>query len=126
MLIANFFQKLSFQCLCQHGNQSRRLFQCCDEICQVCAGFFRRLHIPRRIDSIFGVERSLKFLGVYFPVLIQDMCIYIGDHINLRMAGIPLCRFQVTKASLQLVSCTGVPQGMEHNIRYPEKDTEDL
>ena len=42
------------------------------------------------------------------------------------MAGIPLCRFQVTKASLQLVSCTGVPQGMEHNIRYPEKDTEDL
>lgn len=63
-----------------------------------------------------SVESTFKLLGVDRSVLIQNVCVHFGDHINLSMTGITLSGLQVTVIQFELISGTGVTQRVEYNI----------
>ena len=63
-----------------------------------------------------SVESTFKLLGVDLSVLIQNVCVHLGDHINLCMTGITLSGLQVTVIQFELICGTGVTQRVEYNI----------
>ena len=85
----------------QGACQLRRFLQLCHQPCQLqgrgCCqllrllglGQFWRAHRPQ-IGIGAGVEGALELLGVHLPVLIQDMGIHAGNHVDLRMARVAL------------------------------------
>ena len=66
-----------------------------------------RLRRPGTAEIRIRVEGTLKFLSVDLSILVQNMCIYLRDHIDLGVSGIALRCFQVTMVELQFVSRAG-------------------
>jgi len=81
-------------------------------------GILRRFHITQISRS---VESGLEFLCVDLTVFVQNVSVDVGDHVNLRMAGVTLSSLQVTVVQLQLVSRTGMP--LWYNNDKPEMPT---
>lgn len=63
-----------------------------------------------------GIEGRLELLRVELSILVENVRVNLGDHIDLRVSGITLRCFQVSVVELQFVSCTGMAEGMEY---YP-------
>lgn len=74
--------------------------------------FLRRLH-----GSEIGVciERGLKSLSIDLTVLLQDVGIDFGNHIEVGMAGVSLRRLQVAVIEFQLIGRAGMPEAVEHD-----------
>ena len=66
-----------------------------------------------------GIEGALKLLGVDLAVLVQDVGIHAGNHVDLRMARVALGGLQVAVVQFQLVGGTGMP--LRYNYDKPEK-----
>ena len=63
-----------------------------------------------------SVESTFKLLGVDLSVLIQNVCVHLGDHIDLCMTGITLSSLQVAVIQFELICCAGMTKGVEYNI----------
>ena len=61
-----------------------------------------------------GIEGALKLLGVDLAVLVQDVGIHAGNHVDLRMARVALGGLQVAVVQFQLVGGTGMTEGIPH------------
>ena len=66
-----------------------------------------------------GIEGALKLLGVDLAVLVQDMGIHAGNHVNLRMARVALGGLQVAVVQFQLVGGAGMTEGMKDHPGQP-------
>lgn len=66
-----------------------------------------------------GVKFRIEFLCVDFPILVQDVSINLGDHLNFRMAGIALSGLDVTVIELQLVGRAGMPERIRNTNMIP-------
>ena len=62
------------------------------------------------------VESTFKLLGIDLSILIQNVCVHLGNHVDLSMTGITLSGLQVTVIQFELISGTGVTQRVEYNI----------
>lgn len=58
----------------------------------------------------------LKFLSTQFSVFIQNVCIHLGNHVDLRMACIVLRCFQIAMIEFELVRRTGMTQRVKDHI----------
>lgn len=71
---------------------------------KVCGLFFFHLHSisgGTDITKIRGrIELVFKFLCIDLSVLVQNVCIDTGNHIDFGMAGIALCGLQITVVEL--------------------------
>ena len=65
-------------------------------------GFCRRAHRPQ-IGIGAGVEGVLELLGVHLPVLIQDMGIRAGNHVDLGVSSIALGGLQVVLCDMAVL-----------------------
>ena len=65
-------------------------------------GFCRRAHRPQ-VGIGAGVEGVLELLGVHLAVLVQNVGIHAGDHVDLGVARVALGGLQV--AVVQLSAC---------------------
>ena len=61
-----------------------------------------------------GIEGALKLLGVDLAVLVQNVRIHAGNHVDLRMARVALSGFQVAVVQFQFVGGTGMTEGIPH------------
>ena len=61
-----------------------------------------------------GIESALKLLGVDLAVLVQDVGIHAGNHVDLRMARVALGGLQVAVVQFQLVGGAGMTEGIPH------------
>ena len=68
-------------------------------------------------DPVDRIESVLKLLSVHLAIFVQDMCIYLRNHINLCMACIALCGLQVPVVELQLVSSAGMSERVKYHVR---------
>ena len=62
------------------------------------------------------IKCGFKILRVDLTILIQNMRIDFCNHVHLGVAGVTLCRFQISVIQLQLVSRAAVSEGMKNNI----------
>ena len=49
-----------------------------------------------RLCTMMLIEEIIKTLCIQTPIIIQDMCILLGDHRSLCMAGVTLNSFDIT------------------------------
>ena len=63
-----------------------------------------------------GIEGTRKLLGIDFAVLVQNMGIHTGDHVDLSVAGIALGGLQVAVMELQLVGGTGMTERVKNHF----------
>ncbi len=66
-----------------------------------------------------GMKSVLKFLVVDFPALVWDVGVHAGDYIDLGVARIVLNNLQVSMVQLQLVSGTGMTEGVSDYLGQP-------
>ena len=78
--------------------------------------FIRRFHTAQ---IWVCVKRTFKLLGIDFAVFIENVRIYLCDHIGLRMPCVALCGFDVAVIKFQLISRAGMP--LRYNYDKPEK-----
>ena len=81
--------------------------------------FLRLLWGTDRAQVGICVEGALKLLGVDLAVLVQDMGIHAGNHVNLRMARVALGGLQVAVVQFQLVGGAGMTEGMKDHPGQP-------
>ena len=62
------------------------------------------------------IKGHFEFLGVDLPILIQDVCVNLGNHVALCMTGITLRCLNISLIDFQLISCAGVTERMKNNI----------
>ena len=62
------------------------------------------------------VESTFKLLGIDLSILIQNVCVHLGNHVDLSMTGITLSGLQVTVIQFELICCAGMTKGVEYNI----------
>ena len=60
------------------------------------------------------VEGTLKLLGVDLAVLVQNVRIHAGNHVDLCVSRIALSGFQVAVVQFQFVGGTGMTEGIPH------------
>ena len=60
------------------------------------------------------VEEIVESLCVQTPVIIQNVCVLLGDHRSLRMTGIALHGFDIAAVQLELVCNAGVSKTEEN------------
>ena len=70
----------------------------------------RSAAVLHHADPLFHKKRSFEFLCADHAVFIENVGVDVGDHVDLRMAGVPLCGFKVTVIQLQFVSRTGMSE----------------
>ncbi len=63
-----------------------------------------------------GIESRLEFLCIDLSILIENMRVYLGDHVNFGIPRISLRCFQISVVEFQFVGCAGVAEGMKY---YP-------
>ena len=49
------------------------------------------------------IKRFFKFLRIDLSILVQNMRIYLGNHVGFGMSRIALCRFQIAVVQFQLI-----------------------
>ena len=74
---------------------------------------FFRFSLSARIKCFFQ-SRS-----IHPTVIINNMRIYISYHLDLCMTGIALHRLHIATIQLQLISDTGMTEGMENHLWKP-------
>ena len=60
------------------------------------------------------VEEIVESLCVQTPIIIQNVCVLLGDHRSLCMTGIALHGFDIAAVQLELVCNTGVSKTVEN------------
>ena len=68
-----------------------------------------------RIQILLTVKGFFEECCITLSVIVDDMGIYVGDHIDLGMSGITLHCLNITTVKLQLVSNRGVTETVEYN-----------
>ena len=63
------------------------------------------------------IEEIIKTLCIQTPIIIQDMCILLGHHRSLCMAGVTLNSFDITAVQFELVCNTGVSKAVKDHFR---------
>ena len=66
---------------------------------------------------LFGVETFLKLLAQFYTRGLLDMGVGVHQHICTGVSGGSLNSFYIAAGNHQLISCTGVPQTVEHDTR---------
>ena len=65
------------------------------------------------------IEEIVESLCVQTPIIIQNVCVLLGDHRSLCMTGIALHGFDIAAVQFELVCNAGVP--LRYNYDKPEK-----
>lgn len=66
-----------------------------------------------------GIEGCLEFLSVDLSILVQNVSIDTGYHVDLGMARIALGGFQIAVVEFQFVGGTGMTERMKDHLRQP-------
>ena len=107
---------------CERTCQLRRLLKLLHKAFKVQGRRFRFCRFLRRTDIAkirLGIEGSLEFLSIDLSILVQNVSIDTGYHVDLGMACIALGGFQIAVVQFQLVGGTGMTERMKHHLRQP-------
>lgn len=63
------------------------------------------------------IKRFFKLLRIDLSILIQNMRVYLGNHVGFGMTRIALCRFQIAVVQFQLISGTRMTERVKNNLR---------
>ena len=77
-----------------------------------------------RIQILLLIKGLLEEFRIFSTIIINDMRVYIGDHINLGMTGVSLYRLDVTAIQLKLIGNTGMAKTVEYyrrKIMFPDQ-----
>ena len=105
---------------CERTRQLRRLLKLLHKAFKVQGRRFRFCRFLRRTDIAeirLGIESSLKFLSIDLSILVQNMSIDTGYHVDLGMARIALGGFQIAVVQFQLISGTRMTERVKNNLR---------
>ena len=67
-----------------------------------------------RLCTMMLIEEIVESLCVQTPIIIQNVCVLLGDHRSLCMTGIALHGFDIAAVQLELVCNTGVSKTVEN------------
>ena len=70
-----------------------------------------------RLCTMMLIEEIVESLCVQTPIIIQNVCVLLGDHRSLRMTGIALDRLYITATQFQLVCHRCMTQAVKYHIR---------
>ena len=73
-----------------------------------------RAHRPQ-VGTSAGVEGALELLGVSLAILVQNMSIHAGDHVDLGVACIALGGLHVAVVAFQFVGGSGMTERMPYS-----------
>lgn len=62
------------------------------------------------------IEEIVESLCVQTPIIIQNVCVLLGDHRSLCMTGIALHGFDIAAVQLELVCNAGVSEAVENHF----------
>ena len=62
------------------------------------------------------IEEIVESLCVQTPIIIQNVCVLLGDHRSLCMAGVTLNGFNITAVQFEFVCNTGVSEAMKDHF----------
>ena len=62
------------------------------------------------------IEEIVESLCVQTPIIIQNVCVLLGDHRSLCMTGIALHGFDIAAVQLELVCNAGVSKTVENYV----------
>ena len=102
--------------------QLRRLLKLLHKAFKVQGRRFRFYRFLRRTDIAkirLGIEGCLEFLSIDLSILVQNVSIDTGYHVDLGMACIALGGFQIAVVQFQFVSGTGMTERMKDHLRQP-------
>ena len=85
--------------------------------------FLRFLRGTNRTQIRIGIEGALKLLGVDLPILVQNVGIHAGDHVDLSVSSIALSGLQVAVVQLQLIGGAGMAEGVKDHFWLSYMDT---
>ena len=68
------------------------------------------------MQVLFLLEGILEQLGVFPPVFVDDMGVYIRDHVDLGVSGVSLYGFDVATVYFQFAGDAGVAQAVEVDL----------
>ena len=107
---------------CERTRQLRRLLKLLHKAFKVQGRRLRFCRFFRWTDIAkirLGIEGSLEFLSIDLSILVQNVSIDTGYHVNLGMACIALGGFQIAVVEFQFVGGTGMTERMEDHLRQP-------
>ena len=82
--------------------------------------FIRRFHTAQ---IWVCVKRTFKLLCVDLPILVQNVGIHAGDHVDLSVSSIALSGLQVAVVQLQLIGGAGMAEGVKDHFWLSYMDT---
>ena len=62
------------------------------------------------------IEEIVESLCVQTPIIIQNVCVLLGDHRSLCMTGIALHGFDIAAVQFELVCNAGVSEAVENHF----------
>ena len=69
-----------------------------------------------RLCTMMLIEEIVESLCVQTPIIIQNVCVLLGDHRSLCMTGIALHGFDIAAVQLELVCNAGVSEAVENHF----------
>lgn len=107
---------------CERTCKLRRLLKLLHKTFKVQGRRFRFCRFLRRTDIAkirLGIEGCLKFLSIDLSILVQNVSIDTGYHVDLGMTRIALSGFQIAVVQFQFVGGTGMTERMKDHLRQP-------
>lgn len=69
-----------------------------------------------RLCTMMLIEEIVESLCVQTPIIIQNVCVLLGDHRSLCMTGIALHGFDIAAVQFELVCNAGVSEAVENHF----------
>ena len=107
---------------CERTQKLRRLLKLQNDTLHI-QGWLRLSRGLHTAQIWVCVKRALKLLGVDLPILVQNVGIHAGDHVDLSVSSIALSGLQVAVVQLQLIGGAGMAEGVKDHFWLSYMDT---